>query len=109
MSVSALLAEHWIWHENLFRCLTLAANSAGVGFVEQDWSAIRQGLSGTSDLTDTWFEYVLSRGEHRLLIAIALDDGDTSTGIVHLKFLDIPTEQDAFHLAEILQFGTESN
>ena len=108
MSVEAsTTAAHWIWNENLFHCLTLAAESAGVDFTEQDRNTIKLGLCGTSDLTDTWFVHVLSCGERHLSFAVALDDGDTSTGLVHLKFLKIASEQNAARLREILLTGAE--
>lgn len=99
--------EGWIYEQNLLPCLQIAASETGTKFDGDDWDAIRSGLQGTSDIDDRWFDYLLSGANVNLDLSCALDDGDRSTGIIHIRFRNLPDKIIAAKLSTILSICSE--
>jgi hypothetical protein len=93
---------HWIFDQNLKHCLSIAAGDLGVGFDDDDWTAVRFGLQGTSDLNDQWFSYTLTNGTRHVDFECALDDGDNSSGIVHIRFINLSDSDVVARLSTVL-------
>ncbi len=88
----------WIFSSNLRPCLTLVAIAVDSFLEESDWKYVRQGLQKTSDIDSKWFSHVLTGDNSYFEFDCALDDGDTSTGKVHLRFYGI---KDPFKVKEL--------
>lgn len=97
----------WIFDRNFLPCLRIAAAETATQFDGDDWEAIRFGLKGTSDTEGRWFDYTLGGVKSNLDFSCALDDGDTSTGIVHLRFHELPDPIIAAKLSTILSICSE--
>ncbi len=106
-TLNELTEAGWIYEQNLLPCLRIAASETGTQCDGDDWDAIRFGLKGTSDVDDRWFDYMLSGANANLDLSCALDDGNTSAGIIHLRFRNLADKTIAAKLSTILSICSE--
>jgi len=106
-TLNAMTESSWIYEQNFQPCLRIAASETDTQFDSDDWDAIGFGLKGTSDIKDRWFDYTLNGAKSTLDFSCALDDGDTSTGIIHIRFRNLDDRIVAAKLSTLLAICSE--
>lgn len=74
----------WFWSGNLKGVLTMLGSLTEYHFLNEDLDAIENGLMGTNDEKNIWYDYKFSEKNNEVSFKLAYDDEET-TELIHIR------------------------